>query len=617
MTNSQEERSSDASELLKSLIEQSSFQNKLLAAILERLDVTVCNLEKISKQTCLTLNEVHIQTGLQKSVKEAIEFLNLVQRELHPSEIQHVEQLEKLKHELLKCCPKDEKEKPICSYDPCDNGSQYRLKYRDSHSAIAKPQKTEGAPYKPVPMKEEAEMNEVEALEVPIGKFKGFIIPQKGIKPQEIGTADISPDPVVFGTYTRPQGINLINLQAADISGADSKDVVMLSGNQYADYSTDGGNVFSRIDPTTIFPNTLVGGFCCDQIIQYVPSINRYIWLLQYRQDGTGANAYRLASASPQDIINSHCTAWTYWDLTSATFGIGTNWMDYPDMSVGDNFLYLSADVVGSGLFIIRIPLNEISNGSTINFRFTNAADGGRAYGGHVSQNTGNEVFWGGHVDNGTMQIFRWHESSTSYSWRNIDVNNWPQGTISSINPNGNDWLNKLDNHPKNAILGITRRNNELWMAWTASKGDGGHGGFKFPHPHIQVVKMDINNYHVIEQTQIWNPDLAFAYPCFSTNSRNEVGVVLGWGGGNNFHGNTAVGIMGDFVVWFRDGSTWSTMRWGDYVTARKSAVNDQLFAGFGFITTGNSAANFSFKPFYVLFGRQSVLRGNEQPQPH
>jgi hypothetical protein len=613
-----------AIELLKALLEQSSFQNKLLAAILGQLEISVCNLEKISKQTCLSLNEEHIQTGLQHSIKEGINYLTLLQKDLHPSESQHLEQLEKLKQELLKCCPEKEKEKPICIYDPCDTGSQYRPKYRDSEAGTVRPQKTEGAPYPPAPEKdeEEEEMNEVEAPDVLIGKFKGFIIPKSGISPKEMGAADDSPDPVIFNRYTNTTVSSPASLTAADISGADSSNVVLMNGNWYIDYSTDGGTTFKTINPTTLFPETLAGGFCCDQIIQYVPAVDRFIWLLQYKQDTTGANAYRLASASPQDIINSSCTAWTYWDLTSGGYGIGTNWMDYPDLSVGNNFLYISADVVGTGLIVTRIPLTEIQNSSTINFRFTNASSGDLApsgiaagsslrtsYGGHISQNTGDEVYWAGHVDNSTMQIFRWHESSTSYSWRNLDVNNWPQGSLANLNSNGNsnDWLNKLSAFPKFAVIGITRRNNELWMAWTASSGDGGNGGFKFPNPHVQVVKMDINNYHVIEQTQIWNPNNAFAYPCFATNSRNEVGVVLGWGGGGSLHGNTAVGIMGDFVVWYRDGSTWSTNRWGDYVTARRSGTNDQLFAGFGFVTTGSSATTYAFEPFYVVFGRKSV----------
>ena len=33
---------------------------------------------------------------------------------------------------------------------------------------------------------------------------------------------------------------------------------------------------------------------------------------------------------------------------------------------------------------------------------------------------------------------------------------------------------------------------------------------------------------------QIWNPDHAFGYPSLATNSDNEVGICLGWGGGGS-----------------------------------------------------------------------------------
>ena len=207
------------------------------------------------------------------------------------------------------------------------------------------------------------------------------------------------------------------SVNAADISGAQSENVVMLSGNWYIDYSTDGGQTFTTLDPTTIFPNTLAGGFCCDQVIQYVPSIDRFLWLLQYQQSG-GPNAYRLAAASPQDIIGSNCTAWTYWDLSSASFGLGTDWMDYPGLSIGDNFAYMSFDVLDStadtiadnGLVVVRIPLSELGAATTINYRYTSPGDSAVAWGSNVSQNTGNEVFWGGHVDNSTVRVFSWAE---------------------------------------------------------------------------------------------------------------------------------------------------------------------------------------------------------------
>ncbi len=78
--------------------------------------------------------------------------------------------------------------------------------------------------------------------------------------------------------------------------GVTAGGVVFTTANWTAAYSTDGGVNFTQLDPTTIFPNDTVG-FCCDQIVQYVPSIGRFFWLLQ-------GNGYRLAMASPQDIID-------------------------------------------------------------------------------------------------------------------------------------------------------------------------------------------------------------------------------------------------------------------------------------------------------------------------
>src|ERR671925_670214 len=74
--------------------------------------------------------------------------------------------------------------------------------------------------------------------------------------------------------------------------------------------------------------------------IKKSPSVDRFIWLLQ------GNNGFRLASASPATLLSSGATAWTYWNLPSSLFGqpTGTG-VDYPDLSVGDNSLYLSWDV--------------------------------------------------------------------------------------------------------------------------------------------------------------------------------------------------------------------------------------------------------------------------------
>ena len=160
-------------------------------------------------------------------------------------------------------------------------------------------------------------------------------------------------------------------------------------------------------------------------------------------------------------------------------------------------------------------------------------------------------------------------------------------------------------------MIGATQHGNEVAFAWTASNRTEASGGFNLPNANIQVVKIDpTNSYKRIDQFAIWNNDYAFAYPALATNDRGEVGIALGWGRVKNDNANCAVGILGDFVVWYPEASTASTARWGDYVTAREASPQTNLFAGFGdaILKDATTRAGVKFDPFYILFGRNSII---------
>jgi hypothetical protein len=613
-----EDSSNEVSTLLRTLIELGAYQNALLTDLSLKIDTTICILERISKQTCETLNEVHAQAGLREGSAEC--------KEIHfppPSSVcTHCGR--------VTAHPQECDHKPYCEYEPCqpaeeEGGSE------ESAGDSAEPQRTFGAPYPPAvrPEAPEREANDYPAPKVPRGPFRGFLEPGQALAPLNIQSDSGSggnPDPVVFGTYTNYGKVAApLSAIAADISGSESGSVVLATGNWYAAYSTDSGNSFTSVDPTTIFDNTADGGFCCDQIVQYAPSVDRFIWLMQFSTGSNGKNRLRIAAASPETVSSSNCTSWTYWDLTSDALGItttaadatnGVHWLDYPNMSVGDNYLYVSADNVGNtgqqqgGRIVVRIPLSEIAAGSTINFRFTHWQDGANAYACHVAQNCGDTAYWAGNENNSTLQVFNWTESSTSYFWRSVGVNNWPNGTLTSTAENGVDWLTKANSFPLFGVIGATRVGNQVWFAWTASNGTGSNGGFNFPNANVQVVKIDpTNNYKLLDQFAIWNNDYAFAYPALATNDNGDVGIALAWGG-RTFDANSAVGILGDFVVWYRESSTFSNSRWGDFVTARQASPNTSLFAGFGYAILKDTtvSAGYRFDPFYVLFGRQSII---------
>ena len=395
--------------------------------------------------------------------------------------------------------------------------------------------------------------------------------------------------------------------------GANGGGVIFATANWTAAYSNNGGSSFTQLNPTTIFPNDTVG-YCCDQIVQYVPSIDRFVWLLQ-------GNGYRLASASPSAVTASGGTSWTYWNLTPAFFGFtGENGsLDYPDMSVGTNYLYLSFDHTtkgAQGLMVARISLSQIQAGGTVTVEWTNPTDSGLAYLSHLTQDTENEVFWAGHKGNDQLRVWSWAEGSGSYFWRDVGISGWDNNTISSLTPDGQNWLAVSPSGCCKAILGATRApgpsststelfSDGLWFAWTAGTDSN------FQQPHVEMVTLDRgNNFAKVQQVQIWNNDYAFGQPALATNAcTGEVGFSMEYGGNSKYYENHVVGFWGDFIAYITTNSNVGTNRFGDYVTIRQDFTPDldggyfDAF-GYGLNTPPAGSTGTQTDIHYVLFGR-------------
>ena len=386
--------------------------------------------------------------------------------------------------------------------------------------------------------------------------------------------------------------------------------LVLMTGNTFLAYSTDGGQTFPNnqiVRANNVYADTPDGGFCCDQIVQYVPSIDRYVWLIQTRRAATGPDRLRIAVASPASIASTGALAWTYYDLTSATFGIGTNWLDYPDMAVGNNFLYFSVDQVGTGLIVGRLPLADLAAGVGTTVEYTTPSDGAAAYGGHLSQNALDGVYWAGHNSSSNIRVFRMPEGDNHYFWQSFNLpNSWANSNYASIAPDGLDWL--AFGFPRASVLGAVRRagSNDLWLAWSAGR-DG-----SFAQPHIELLALNRNvdgSVSAASQAQIWNASLAFQYPSLSTDNNGDLAVAVSWGGGPDGHyGSFAVGFWGDFVVYYVDASNLTAAydvadnaippnitnqpRWGDYVTVRNAAnpFSSSQFTSYGYAVKTDAA---------------------------
>jgi hypothetical protein len=435
---------------------------------------------------------------------------------------------------------------------------------------------------------------------------KGPVIPGKPTSTSTAVEKALIGDPPAID-FEVNNGLGISGSTTAEPSGASGGGVVFVTSNWYAAYSTDGGATFTQLDPTTIFPADAIG-YCCDQIVQYVPSVDRFIWLLQ-------GNGMRLASARPTDIITSHGTAWTYWNLTPDVFGqpAGTG-VDYPDLAVGDNSLYLTWDVgwpacpagCNSGREVVRASLAQIQASGTIGLGYTTPSDSSNAWGGHISQNTGNEVFWAGHNNTSSIRIYSLMEGSGTYFWQDVRISSWSNTGLTSSTPDGQDWMNKLSGFPGSAVIGLTRVGNRAWFGWSA----GTDSNFRQPHIELLTLNTDNNNppnLGVNQQVQVWNNNYAFGYPALAANQcTKEVGMSFEYGGKADYE-NHVVGFWGDFIAYITTGTNVGTTRFGDYVTIRQSPPTKDnpgnLFDAFGY-GLNKTVTGTNVDVHYVLFGR-------------
>lgn len=622
-SNQHEEPHRDSLPVLKELLEQT----RLLAEIRRDVELGPCLLDKIGRIACLTANEVHQNTLQLKALRQSLEALVEMYRTVNPAAALELDRLGKLRAEIERCCPPEDACETICHYVPCKplggirRGDGYSMKSRGSVLAVPYSERPH-APWKIVPrVPHEADEN---LPPVPLGPIVGPIVPSAPT-PQPLDYQSGAPtpgpqDPVTFRTFTEDGVVTTI--WPPDMTGAKAGDVVLMSGNLWFELSTDGGKTFTDVDFTKVFAEEKTyGGWAGDPVLHYVPAIDCFVFYVQSKHTGSNPNknVVKVAVASPADLKTHKGgkAAWQrQWDFTSDTFGLGDRWMDFPDITHDDKFLYVFTNAFTGkdfqGKLFFELPLASLKAGGTINFLFAFVNETTLTFG-SPAQNISGENYWAAHVNNSTLRIYSSKGTESTYAWRERTVNNWPMSTktgqdIVSAAPDSSDWVST-----SHQIIGATRVNNQVWFAWTADAGKGGAGGFEFPYPHVQIAKFDLGqDYKLVEQTQVWNADHAYTYPSLTTNSDNEVGISLAWGGGTKHYGSHAVGILGDFVVWYgtaseRTSTRLMPTRWGDYVHVRLAYPDTRFFSAFGYAVLNDASATPPEKAdfLYVEFGRE------------
>ena len=399
------------------------------------------------------------------------------------------------------------------------------------------------------------------------------------------------PAPLFFKDYRElTNSISSTSGCCPEVSAGENGQTIMMTGNDWMALSKNGGGSFSNINPTTIFPQD-DGGFCCDQVIVYVPKIDMFVWLLQYWTGGNGKNRIRLAAQTTPQVRASDGTSWTYWDFVSDTFDTKSS-LDYNDVAFGDSSLWWTSQN-GTGRVVVRIPLAQIAAKGTINFQYTAGTD---ALWSDLTQNATNTVYWAGHINNSQMRVFSMRDGDGFYSWRTVNVNSWPNGTNSTKCPNGTDWMQPFEGG-KHYVFGNALQSGSVWFSWLASAGGN------FPQPHVQMVKISPATWTLQQQVQVWNPTIAFQDAYLSTNSQGELGMEIAFGSGG-FYPSSSVGVWGDFVVYYPRLSNRCITRWGDYNHSRWAASNGAEWIAGGYTNDKDGSGNSIVIPHYLRFGR-------------
>jgi len=398
------------------------------------------------------------------------------------------------------------------------------------------------------------------------------------------------------------------NVQLNDVATADSAshvcepsvamngDVVFYTGNWFAARSTDGGQTFLHIDPYTAFPDPAGMGFCCDQVVHYIKKIDTFVWLLQYSETAQGNNIQRLAFATTAEVRQDQ---WRLFDISSQSLGLPGVFLDFPDIAVGTNKLYVTMNGFRGNAWdstiLVRLPLAGIKSGTINADRFISRDN----FNFRVAQNCGTTAYFASHNTSSQIRVFKWRESAAQPTFKDVDVATWDEGNFSSTTPDNHNWLERAD--PR--MTGATMAHGELWFAWGSNRG----GANNRPHPFVQIARLKASNQTLLQNVDLWDPQSAICYAALNTNSRKEVGVSYAIGGPAR-HPSHVVGILTGTrreVQTFAGNRGPGDGKWGDYLTVRRAYPDQKLFVAAGFTLQAGSGTR-DATPNLTIFGRSS-----------
>lgn len=494
-------------------------------------------------------------------------------------------------------------------------------------------------------------------LHIPAGPFVPE--PKHATKPVpadgEAAALDLSPQSPLAGIgdidVVRNQSLiaspsiasNFAATDGGEQSVATAGKTVLYTTNNGDALSTDGGLTFKYLDPRTIFPSA-AGGFCCDQVVAWMPRVKRFVWVIQYwagsggvRNDRLG-DVVRVATATPAQIAASGGRSWSYWDFTPPDFGIrrssfrGATFprLDRVHLATTRNWLYLTVDAwrargkVFDGSVMWRIRQTQLKSGS-IGFQYlhTPKASSKVRPAQDASAATATNQYFAGAATTSRLNVFKWSDAASAPIYEyDIDHGTVATEDTASNDPSSANWMDRYGKQAGAVVTGANTGNSLLfgWMFGRKAKviRDGteqtidSHGQ---PGIGFIVINSAQNPPKKVAGAQIEYADLAAALPQLRANTDGSTALSFMLGGPSRYPSH-AVG----FLIGYAAQQTVSGQRsllepdsGGDYL-GLANIPGSQCFAAAG--SASKKGATDFIDPHYVIFGRAGAHCTPPTPPP-
>jgi hypothetical protein len=380
----------------------------------------------------------------------------------------------------------------------------------------------------------------------------------------------------------------------AEPSAGASGSRLFVTGNWFAATSTDGGSHWAFVDPYNFLQPPAATDFCCDQVVLHDAGRGIWIWILQYAHAPFGQNVFRLAFTHDADFPGG----WRFWEIgPTAVNGTWSNlWFDYPDAALSADHLYLSCNVFTNvkpekwrHAAVMRFPLDTIAAAGALSMQSWSTDAFGSL---RLTQGARDKMYWSGHVSPTRLRVFTWPDGPGQISSSDVTVGP-TEATVSSIAPNGVDWLSRTDWR----ITGGAVAGGKIVFMWT-SGADGKH-----PQPYCRVARIDEQALQLVDEPDLWSRDHAWAYPAVAPNSAGKLGFTAFYGGGGE-NPSHVVGVRDEgagswsSVFAKRGGNSPAEAKWGDYLSCRSTSDS---WVATGYTLEGGESHDF-IQPRIVQF---------------